>query len=307
MKTKIIYLLTVAAAISVTSATASAQETTSQRKDTVINVESPVNITIVENSKGVTLLVADSVGGADQSLSIEYPSESVITSRQSVVPVENPNDDVSFSTNVRKKGRRFSAVMRGLCLGLSNPLGQTCGDGLEWGKSIEIGWLESLALNYSISRRCSFELGIGFDWRNYKITTSDKRLVIDDINHLQWGEYPEDCIAKYSRLKVFSLQFPLLFVAEIPGTALTFSAGPIFNFNTYASVLTRYEDSLGNKYKDFQKGVDNRIFTIDIYGSLLLKGIGIYARYSPMKVMNGTQGINFTPLSLGVEIGNFSF
>lgn len=307
MKTNIKIILTTA--LSLTAAlTISAQGIAPQRRDTLMNIDMLSKVTILENNKGLTLKVNDHSGGEEETLSIEYPSESVIISRQSDIPAALPSDNATTFKCVRENRSRFNAVVRGICLGLNDPVGQTGGGGLEWEKSIEIGWLETLGVNYRMSRHCSLEFGIGFDWRNYKITTSDKRLVVNSDYQLEWEEYPEGSIAKNSRLKVFSIQFPLQFIAKIPGTSLIFSCGPIFNLNTYASVLTRYEDRLGNKYKDFNKNLDNRTFTVDLYGSLTLKGgIGIYARYSPMKVMNGESGINFRPLTLGVEIGSLGF
>lgn len=121
-------------------------------------------------------------------------------------------------------------------------------------------------------------LGIGLDWRNYKITTSDKRLVVNPQRQLEWGTYPDGTIAQSSRLKIFSLQFPLMFTGRIPSTSLTIDVGPVFNLNTYGSVLTHYEDNLGNRYKDFTKHINKRLFTVDLFGSVTLKAVLEYMR-----------------------------
>lgn len=293
-------------AICMTAATFSQTEET-QKTDTLLNLTGTPKVTILERPEGITLLANDSIGNLSDSISISYPTAAVVTTRQADTKYDRKNVGFRPDKVCKNIKSKWSAVMSGICLGLSDPVGQTCGGGLEWSKSIEIGWFQCLGVSYELNRYSWLSLGIGFDWRNYKITTSDKRLIVNSDHQLEWGAYPESSIPRNSRLKVFSLQFPLMFTGRIPGTSLLVEAGPIFNFNTYCSVLTCYEDISGNKYKDFTKYVDNRLFTVDLFGCVSLKnGIGIYARYSPMKVMNGNSGINFSPLTIGFIIGCLS-
>ncbi|MCM1141669.1 MAG: hypothetical protein NC453_24120, partial [Muribaculum sp.] len=97
---------------------------------------------------------------------------------------------------------------------------------------------------------------------------------------------------------------PLLWTWRIPKSSLEFKCGPIFNFNTYASLKTAYEDEDGNKMEDFTKAISPRRFTLDFFGSISYShAVGLYVRYSPMKVMDAPNTLNFQPLSVGVTFG----
>lgn len=292
-------------AISIPTTAFSQKELAEQ--DTLMSRKNTPKITILETREGIIVHATDSIGNLSDSIRISYPSVAVITTKQKDMLISGEGDNYSVDRTVKTGKSRWNAIMGGVCLGLSNPIGQDHGGGLEWSKSIEAGWFQCLGVSFEMSRHTWLSLGIGFNWRNYKITTSDKRIIVNSNRQLEWDAYPAGAIPQNSRLKIFSLQFPLMFTGQMPGTSLIFEAGPIFNFNTYGSVLTQYKDNLGNKYKDFTKDIDKRLFTVDIFGSIYIKsGVGIYARYSPMKVMNGDTGINFTPLSIGIIIGGLT-
>lgn len=291
-----------------TTATVYSQQENARQQETLLSNNSSHKVTIIESSEGIIVHTTDSIGELSDSIKISYPSAAVITTRQSDTQISDNSDSFSLNKTKINGKKRWNVILGGVCLGLCNPIGQGFDGGLEWSKSIEISWFKCIGVSYEMSRDTWLSLGIGLDWRNYKITTSDKRLVVNSQRQLEWSAYPDGTIPRNSRLKIFSLQFPLMFTGRIPGTSLSIEAGPIFNLNTYGSVLTCYEDNLGNRYKDFTKDIDKRLFTVDLFGSVSLKNcIGIYARYSPMKVMNGNSGINFTPLSVGIVIGSPSF
>ncbi len=291
-----------------TTATVYSQQENASQQETLLTNNNSHKVTIIESSEGIIVQTTNSIGELSDSIRISYPSAAVITTRQNDIQISENEDTFSLNKTKINRRQRWNIIFGGVCIGLSNPIGQGFGGGLEWSKSIEVGWFKCIGISYEMSRYTWLSLGIGLDWRNYKITTSDKHLVVNPQRQLEWGAYPNGTIAKSSRLKIFSLQFPLMFTGRIPSTSLTIDVGPVFNLNTYGSVLTRYEDNLGNRYKDFTKDIDKRLFTVDLFGSVSLKKcIGIYARYSPMKVMNGNSGINFTPFSIGVTIGSPTF
>lgn len=271
--------------------------------DTLLKTDKPSRIVITESSAGSVISVRG-IGEDDTfqtTVNTDYPENASVTSTQSVkydLPIQLPG--------IKTNSRGWTCFVNGITLGLSNPTGIGGNGGLQWSKSIEVGWLECLAVGYSWGNT-SLGLGLGFDWRNYKITTSDRYLTTSPSKGIEWaeaGSLPEGSILKSSRLKVFSLQLPLLFRARIPNSSVRLKIGPIFNFNTHASILTRYTDNYGNDNELFTKDLNQRIFTLDFFGSVSIRGIvGVYVRYSPMKVMNGAEGINFRPLTIGIGIG----
>lgn len=271
--------------------------------DTLLRVDKPSRIVITESSRGSVISVSGT--GEDDNfqttVNADYPENASVTSTQSVktdFPIQLPG------IKNRKKG--WTCYVDGITIGLSDPSGIGRNAGLQWSKSIEIGWLDCLAVGYSWGKT-AISLGFGFDWRNYKITTSDRYLTTTQSKGIEWAEasrLPEGSILKNSRLKVFSLQLPLLFRAQIPNSCLRLKLGPIFNFNTHASILTRYTDINGNDNEIFSKNLGQRTFTVDFFGSLSINSIvGVFVRYSPMKVMNSPDGLNFRPLTIGIALG----
>lgn len=286
---------------------AQAQNGGSEVADTLLKVDKVSKLVITENRGGsvITVTGKDDNESFQAVVKTDYPSNSSVSSSQSVLAssrVELPGFEY-----VRRRGSHgWKCYVDGICFGLSNPTGLDTPKGLQWSKSLEIGWLNCFAVGYSWGR-AAMSLGLGFDWRNYKITTSDRYLTPTPDKGIDWaaaGTLPEGSRLKNSRLKVFSLQLPLLFRSRIPGSCLRLKLGPIFNFNTHASLKTNYEDMHGNKAELFTKDINPRRFTLDFFGSVSLSNVvGIYVRYSPMTVMDATDGINFKPLTIGVGIG----
>ncbi|MDE7422007.1 MAG: hypothetical protein K2N35_17610 [Muribaculaceae bacterium] len=271
--------------------------------DTLMAVDSPSKVIITESSQGTRIIVTDNKSGTEESYLVEYtPGAKVSTSRKSSVSIFNiPGLDCM---NRKEKcgciGNGWSVGADGLCIGLNQAHDQTGGGGLQWSKSFEISWLSCLNIGYSFSRSHIY-LGLGFDWRNYKATADRRWLVVSESGGVEWGEAPEGANVRYSRLKVFSLQMPLLYEWSIPKSKLQLKLGPILNFNTYSSLKGIYDDSFGNRCECFTKNFERNPTTLDFFGSIAYRNsLGIYVRYSPMKVLKESSPINFTPFTVGI-------
>lgn len=270
--------------------------------DTLMAVDSPSKVLITESSEGTLITVTNLEGNAEQFHFIAYaPGANVSTSRKSSVSIFNlPGFDCTDrDRRCGCQGSGWSIGTDGVCIGLTEAHGQTGDGGLQWSKSFEISWLSCLNVGYSFSRSRIY-FGIGFDWRNYKATADSRWLVTSASGGLEWGNAPDGAFVRYSRLKVFSLQLPLLYEWRVPKSQLKFKLGPILNFNTYSSIKGIYDDADGKRYKYFTKDFDRNPTTLDFFGAVSYSHtIGIYVRYSPMKVLKDSSPINFTPLTIG--------
>ena len=112
---------------------------------------------------------------------------------------------------------------------------------------------------------------------------------------------------RLSRIKIFSVQFPLLYRQSLPfglfGTKrdkMSIRLGPIFNLNSHASVLSAWrEGDVKSEYK--VNGINLRPFTIDLFASLHVWDFcSIYVRYSPYHALTGHNKLNFHQLSTGL-------
>ncbi len=283
-------------------ATLSALSSSAQTCDTLVNVNQASKLVITEDTRGTNIIVKDVEDdeNEDINLTVEYPPEASVQSTQS-----NKRVLVEALLHPNKFRRRVELDfgVEGICLGLTQATGCGSSETPEWSKSIEIGWLSCLSVGY-FYRNSGFTIGIGFNWRNYKITTPDYRFAVTPVKGLEMVPYLPDENPKYSRLKIFSLQLPILYRLHISGTSLGLKVGPILNFNTYGSVKTIYQPAEGKRIEDFNKDINQRRFTLDFFGSLSLnKTIGVYVRYSPMTVMDAPGSFNFRPFTIGIGIG----
>lgn len=273
--------------------------------DTILQVTAPAKVIITENTSGTNLEI-QSIDGTEEiiaSLLTEYSMDSSVKTHSREERLSQWWYNRNLLSIEENNDCNWGISIDGICIGLNKAVDQLPEPGFQWSKSFEIGWLSCLNVYYEFSRS-RLSLGLGLNWRNYKITTSDKYLVANDAKGIGWMPYESGAKGMFSRLKIFSLQLPLLYEWNIPKSSISFKAGPILNFNTYASVKTVWNDSDGNRRVVFNKNIEPRRCTIDFFASLsLCKTIGIYVRYSPVKVMDSPNTINFRPLTVGLGLG----
>lgn len=196
----------------------------------------------------------------------------------------------------------WDIVSNGLCFGFVATPGSPSALSPDMGKSMEIGWLNIIAMERQLYRGWAMSLGIGIDWRNYRST---KGLVYESTGgHTEPGANDKPWY-RFSRIKIFSLQFPLLWTKNFKkrsGMTPAIGFGTIFNLNTHGSVKTSWRDENGKKRNAVSNDIGQRIFTIDIYGQIRLGDVGVYVRYSPYKILTGQTPFDYRPLSVGVSL-----
>lgn len=282
----------------VTAFTGFCEETT----DTILTATGRSSAIITESPTELKIVVRnlDDENAAEKVFIQQYAPDASVkanqtTSTRSTIATEDGVFCVRPNTH-------WSVKSGGLCFGLVNAAGQPDGLGLQWSKSIEISWVNALAVRYSNGIH-AVSLGIGFDWRNYKITTSDHRLCLNGLGGAGISPYPEVATQGGSRIKVFSLGFPLLYSLKIPGTTLSVTAGGILNFNTHASLQTWYSNAEGNHTEEYTEDFHPRRVSADLFASIgFIKNCGLYVRYSPCTVLHGHGSPSFRPLSVGVTL-----
>ncbi len=271
-----------------------------ENRDTLLIVDKPSKVVITESADGTLITVTDTVSGTKQSHFVGYaPGAKVSTSQRfSKSPLNIPGFNCM---RMKNKDTGWAIGIDGVCIGLNDAHDQTGGGGLQWSKSFEINWLSCINFGYAW-KRSRIYLGLGFDWRNFKATADDCWLQPSEYGGIEWGKAPEGVDVKSTNLKVFSLQLPLIYEWRIPKSWLKLKVGPILNFNTYASLKGIYEDNTGNKCEYFTKDFDCRDVTVDFFGCISYhNALGVYVRYSPMKMLKAGSPINFTPFTVGVS------
>lgn len=162
-------------------------------------------------------------------------------------------------------------------------------------RSWELWWVIA-EYNYIATRHHGFSAGFGVDWRNYR-TRDDVRFALDDDEHLGLTGYDNGVAPKFSRIKVFSLTFPIQY--KYSAGKFGFSLGPVINLNTHASVLSEWKEN-GRTVKESHKGIHVNPVTIDLMATLRAPFGNYYFKYSPSHLVKDGWGLRFHTLSFGV-------
>ena len=180
------------------------------------------------------------------------------------------------------------------CMGFSNGPGMPKPADLSMGNSAELWFFFDYEWRPWRNNHI-FSFGLGFDWRNYRmegqyIFKKDQ----EDMNIIE--RLPEGTSPKFSRIKVYSLNFPIRY--QYQARNFGFSLGPILNFNTYASIKTKYKLD-GNKTKEMAKNIHPTPITVDFMGTISTPIMDFYVKYSPCNVLQSDYGLKFKSLSIG--------
>lgn len=152
------------------------------------------------------------------------------------------------------------------------------------------------------TRNTHFTLGFGVDWRNYRMK-GDRRFLKDGDNLLV-APYPDGADINFSRIKVFSMTLELMLKQRIY-KGIYLHVGPVINFNTHASIKTRYSVGSGKdkeRFKETSSDICQNPVTVDFKGQLNFKNIGFYFKYSPTNTLDTDWGPEFKSISTGIVI-----
>ncbi len=147
-------------------------------------------------------------------------------------------------------------------------------------------------------RENKLSLGFGIDWKNYRMT-DDLRFTKNLDGNVILDGYPLEFEPKSSRIKVFSLTGTLRFEHDF-GRGFAIGFGPVVNFNTYASIKTKYK-FLGDKCKRVEKHIRQRPITIDWMLNMRIADFPLYVKYSNDDVLKDG-GVKFRSLSFGLYL-----
>lgn len=196
----------------------------------------------------------------------------------------------------------WDMVSGGLGFGLVTPVNSDPSLSTSMGRSWEIMWTIVLGVKMKHGQH-SVRAGVGLDWRNY-VTKGDRYFHCDDDGHISMEPYGEEMRKHRSRIKVFSLQVPVLYGFSFGRnrSACGVEIGPVVNFNTGGSIKTQYK--IGDRDYSVKKcHIDKRPVTVDVMATFRYKSIGLYARYAPMNVLKDSAGMKFGAFSTGIMFG----
>lgn len=152
---------------------------------------------------------------------------------------------------------------------------------------------------FKLSSFMTFNYGLGFSWKSFAMKKGGM-MTKDDEGNILIGEWPEKFEPKVSKLKVFSITFPLVFGVNVY-RGVGFSVGPVVNLNASSMIVDKYRLD-GKKQKDKYKRAHCNLATVDMMFQLNFRDVGVYAKYSPMNVMDTDYWPEFKHWAIGLTL-----
>ena len=177
--------------------------------------------------------------------------------------------------------------------------GQADGVKIDMGQSYELELRNILCVDSHLGNRTWLSIGLGIDWRNYRMTGRNRFVKLDN-GDLAVGPYPDGAEPKFSRIHTFSLCVPVQMHWAL-GRNCHLSVGPEVYFNTYASLKTRYRLD-GEKRKEKAKGLHRNGVTVGLGCDISVYGFGIYYKYNPCHVLKSDFAPEFGSMTVGLRL-----
>lgn len=263
---------------------------------TKINFPEITDVRVVETAKEVRVNFTNPEG---KPLSYTFPFDDP-DNRSVKSYIGAKGSDFGFNIS-RNKFVSWDIISQGLGFGLATPIKTNVPmSGSMW-RNMEITWNMILGLKMS-HRNHSVSMGLGLHWQNFTIKNgnyfhknSDRTITLQP--------FEEGQTKGSSELNFFSLQVPLIYRINFGHKhRCAFHLGPVLNFNTGAHITTKYKAD-GSDVKITTGDLRQRKVTVDAIAVFSYYGIGVYARYSPMKRFNTSTGLEFGSFSTGIMFG----
>ncbi len=264
--------------------------------DTIIVIRNAQKVTIEQNDSVFGL----EVEGREGDPHFRYAHRRETGDNATVITQEKSDAwDFKIPFMKPKKHHQYEFQMSGPSIGWVSALNAPEGMDVDMGASYELMWEHMLNWAYYPTKGdFSFSIGFGLNWKNFRMTGRTR--FIKEGDNLVLSDYPEGADIQFSRIKVFSLMVPLMYNQRIYRN-ISFSVGPVLNFNTYASLKTRYKLD-GEKTKEIEKNLHQSPVTVDLMARLSFRAVGLYVKYSPCNVLNTDFGPKFNGLSAGITL-----
>lgn len=285
------------------------QSVVSTPNDTIVKVIRPDSVIVTESDSVTHITIRGKEDNPDYLFDLD-----VQTGKNQLTTMHERATRWDFSLSLNKKGSgkesRTMLTFGGFHFGFVNALNAPKGMKIDMASSYEIGFQGPGYCVKTNNRKHHFSVGLGFNWRNFRMTGRTRFLQTPN-GSLITSPYPQNTTdIKSSRIKLFSLTVPFGFTF---GLAKDWEAqvATILNFNTFASVESRYSiletntetgESFTRRVKDHSNNVHQKPVSVDFMASLRWRMLGVYAKYSPCKVLNPEFSPSFTPVSVGFTI-----
>lgn len=264
----------------------------------IAKAEEVCDTTIVYNGHTVTITDDSLNNGNDgeSSYQTEYEEWTIMESfNLPFINLINSNKD--NSSEINKHINKFQSHICGFNVGFTNALNTAENFNTNMGRSVELGFIFcEQAIPFSINTGLTF--GLGFNWRNYKI--DDNCWMRKNGGFVTVEKLPEGYDLKYSKLRVFSINLPMVFeLQQKSGNGFYGYVGTQADFRLARRVVNKYSDEDGNSRKNTAKHVRTLPVGCDLIAQIGCKDIAIYGKYSITSLFEDGRG----PIGKAITVG----
>ena len=211
---------------------------------------------------------------------------------------EMPGLKVS-KTTTSSKAKIKSSISSTFSFGFIGGVSQDDGVGINMGQSFEIEWGDVISGKVRLGRKDFLRLGMGFDWRNYRMT--DRMFVKGPDGVTFTSPFPPGTEPKFSRIHTFSLSFPLKYYHYF-NKKMYFAVGPELYITPWGSLKTKYYDAYGEEQKYTAGNIHENTVSLGVGAEVNIHHIGIYYKYNPFNVLSSSFGPGFASMTTGIKI-----
>lgn len=267
--------------------------------DTILNKTDVKEVVLTDNDSIVALTIKGTKDEPDYTFNYEKLMKAGAVSKLTEHSIFG--FDLFYSKKNKQNRKLLSDALMtgGLSFGFVTTTGAPEGLDVDMGSSYEISWE---IFNVYKASRCghhAVSAGFGLNWRNFRL--DGRQRFVKTPDGISLADYPAEADIDFSRIKVFSLMVPISYNYK-PSRHWLLRCSVIPSFNTYASIKTRYRNAEGKKVKDMAKHIHQSPVTVDFRFDVRWHSVGLYAKYSPCRVIRSDFGPKFTPFSTGITL-----
>lgn len=194
----------------------------------------------------------------------------------------------------RFKTTFFSNTYIGAAIPVSAP------DGIQ--TSVEAGFLSIVGISYRLGDHgTEMSIGAGMQYRQFAV--GDGMRLDCDRRNLTLIPVSPDVDHYNSRIRSMGFTVPVMFTQKLY-RSFGISLGAVLCLNSYTVASTEYHNRDGYTYNATFKGLHQRICTVDLMACVgAVNDIGVYVRYSPMRMFEKGYGPDMRAVSVGLTIG----
>lgn len=266
-----------------------------ENPDTIASIADASRVTVVRSDKVTTVTVRGADG--DDEAYYEFETE---RAAEPTFALSEPDWTPAFPFTLARhrhalfKTTYFNNMILGAAIPVSAPAAVKA--------SVEFGILDVVGAAWRPwYHGPEFSVGVGACYRQFAV---GDRMRLDCVDRqLMLVPLGDDTVDKYSsRMRFWSFTLPVT-VRQNIYRSLSVMAGAVVNFNSYTMASTSYHRTDGYSVDSKFRGLHQRLVTVDVMASLNISDIGVYVKYSPMRMFSEGWGPDMRAISVGLIIG----